>query len=308
MSTETDFHYAQEIEKTLDAAIERMSLIDDIFFACCLRDNAPAAEEIIKVALDMPNVKVVEVIPQNEMKQINAHGVRFDLKVCDKQGRQFDVEVQKGHPSDLVRRSRYYVGMLSTAMLPPGAKDYNELKDAYVLFLCEKDPFGEGLPCYSYTYGNPDLPPRLSKLGDGSHIRFFNCAYKGKDAYGDLAKDILSADYQVIKNSVLRTTVESGKIGERRKTVMSETAQKLFNLGLEQGSKQGFEQGIEVGREQGIEVGREQGIEVGREQGRRTEKESLARALLSDGTLPASRIAALTGLSEEEVLALAHKA
>ena len=59
-------------------------------------------------------------------------------------------------------------------------------------------------------------------------------------------------------------------------------------------------------RKYGRELGREEGLEQGLEQGREEERHQLALNMLGKGLTP-SLVSEITGLTEEEVLALAHK-
>jgi predicted transposase/invertase (TIGR01784 family) len=269
---------ATEIQRTFD----RMSLIDDIFFRAVMRDNPRAAEAIVRVALDMPEAEVESVHIQDESAFLPSRNVGFDLKVRDKEGRLFDVEVQKGHLGELPRRSRYYMGALTVESLRRG-QDFPTLPDAYVLFLCETDPIGDGEPVYDFVRTDRRNAERRV-LADGSHVVFFNCAYKGDDAYGRLAGDMLSTDSEKIGDPVLRDTVHRGKIGERRTDVMSDLAKEIMELG----EKRGLEKGREEGRKEGAE-------QCARE---------IALAILAQGGATPEQIAQWTGLPLETVLSL----
>ena len=53
-------------------------------------------------------------------------------------------------------------------------KNYTELKESFVIFVCKEDFFGLNLPCYSFSNickENPDL-----QLGDESHKIIFNAS------------------------------------------------------------------------------------------------------------------------------------
>ena len=282
MDKPLSFSFDPEIRAMLEARIDGMRLVDDIFFKACLKDNPKAAEAIIRVALDMPDVTVESVHVQDESAFLAARNVRFDLKVRDKKGRLFDVEVQKDKLPELARRSRYYMGSLTVESLSRGGK-IERLPDAYVLFVCETDPFGDGKPVYDFV--RTDRRNKTSRvLEDGSHTVFFNCAYKGDDAYGRLAFDMLSADSAKIGDPVLRDAAHRGKIGERRTDVMSDLAKEL----------------VELGEKRGLEKGREEGRKEGAEQSKR----EIALALLNQGLGTPEQIAEATGLPLETVLSL----
>ncbi|MBQ7250793.1 MAG: PD-(D/E)XK nuclease family transposase [Bacilli bacterium] len=277
MKETQSFSFDPELERLLQQRIDGLRLVDDIFFKACLKDNPKAAEAIIRVALDMPEAEVESVHIQDGSAFLPSRNVGFDLKVRDKDGRLFDVEVQKGHLGELPRRSRYYMGALTVESLRRG-QGFPALPDAYVLFLCETDPIGDGEPVYDFVRTDRRNAKRRV-LEDGSHVVFFNCAYKGDDAYGRLAFDMLSADSAKIGDPVLRDTVHRGKIGERRTDVMSDLAKEI------------------------MELGEKRGLEKGRKEGAEQSKREIALALLKRGIDP-EQVSEDTGLPLETVLSL----
>jgi len=78
-------------------------------------------------------------------------GVRLDLYVEDVDGVIYDVEVQTTDKGDIALRMRYYQGMLDQTFFPAGA-NYDEMPKAFVIFICDYDPFGQGR--YIYTFQN----------------------------------------------------------------------------------------------------------------------------------------------------------
>ena len=237
-----------------------------------MKDNPRAAEAIIRVALNMPEAKVESVSIQDESAFPNYRNVRFDLKVRGVDGKLFDVEVQKGNDPDLPFRSRYYLSALTVQSLRSG-QAFGEMPDAYVLFICEFDPFGRGMPYYHFAFKDEtnELPHN-----DGVHIVYLNCSYRGNDPYGTLSKDMTCPDYSKIHDAVLRETVQRGKIMKKEDGDMSDLAEELLKLGEERGEKKGEE----------------------------NRAKEIARNLLEMGDLTPEQIAKATGLPLETVLTL----
>ena len=75
----------------------------------------------------------------------------MSITLEDADGVVYDVEVQTTDQKNLPRRMRYYQGMLDITFFPAGA-DYNLMRKSYVIFICNFDPYGEGL--YIYTFQN----------------------------------------------------------------------------------------------------------------------------------------------------------
>ena len=96
----------------------------------------------------------------------------MDVYVKDSD-RIFDIEMQTTIPEDLPRRMRYYQSMIDIDSLIAGS-EYEALKESYVIFLCTKDPFGLGLPVYTFNTvcrGKNDFT-----LNDGINKLFFNAS------------------------------------------------------------------------------------------------------------------------------------
>ena len=96
----------------------------------------------------------------------------MDVYVKDSD-RIFDIEMQTSVPEDLPRRMRYYQSMIDIDSLIAGS-DYATLKESYVIFLCTKDPFGLGLPVY--TFNTVCREKTDFSLNDGINKLFFNAS------------------------------------------------------------------------------------------------------------------------------------
>ena len=87
--------------------------------------------------------EIVEFNKQDALgnDQREAKDIRLDIKVVDKNGRIFDIEVQTSPSKYLGRRLRYYQSTIDGAakVLKPG-HDYSELPDTFIIFLCSFDP------------------------------------------------------------------------------------------------------------------------------------------------------------------------
>ena len=90
---------------------------------------------------------------------------------------------------------------------------------------------------------------------------------------------------------------------EYKKSVLEYAdVQDAIRCAKENSLKEGIEKGREEGREQGIQQGMQQGIL----QGEANAKRLLARNMLAEGLGP-DIVARISGLTEEEVLALVQK-
>ena len=81
----------------------------------------------------------------------------MDVYVQEPDGqRVFDIEIQSVITKEEALRARYNQGMLDLDNLLKG-RDYIELPETYIFFLCMKDPFRLNLPIYEpHSYIDPN--------------------------------------------------------------------------------------------------------------------------------------------------------
>ena len=98
-------------------------------------------------------------------------GVRLDIYAEDENHTHYNVEMQVKKKTALGKRSRYYHSQMVMEALASG-EDYETMPDTFVIFVCDFDPFGEHLYCY--TFGNECRENKNVKLGDGSCTIFLS--------------------------------------------------------------------------------------------------------------------------------------
>ena len=152
--------------------IEELTFTDDFLFGRVMQ-NA----EICKGFLErMLEIKIDKIEYPELQKSISPHyqskGIRLDVYVQDS-NRVFDIEIQNSLDENLPKRTRYYQSMMDIDLLLKG-KNYTELKESFVIFICKDDFFGFDLPCYSFS--NTCKEKSDLSLNDESHKIFFNAS------------------------------------------------------------------------------------------------------------------------------------
>ena len=152
---------------------EELQFTDDFMFGKVLYSNPDLCKEILELILN----KKIRKIKFPEIQKVititgDAKGVRFDVYTEDDENSVYDVEMQLARLRNLPKRSRYYHGMIDLNMIESGA-DYEELKDSYVIFICNYPmKNGASMPVSIYEYRNTqDLSMRL---GDGAYTVIVN--------------------------------------------------------------------------------------------------------------------------------------
>jgi len=92
-------------------------------------------------------------------------GVRLDVYAKDDFNRRFNVEIQVLREPSPGKRSRYYHSQIDMELLLAGSS-YEHLPDAYVIFICDYDPFHAGK--YRYVFRNICIEDEDVHLQDGS--------------------------------------------------------------------------------------------------------------------------------------------
>ena len=152
--------------------VEELRFTDDFMF-CRVMQNPELCKGVIERLLEIKVERIEYPELQKEIRPYySAHGVRMDVYVKDSD-RIFDIEMQTSVPDDLPRRMRYYQSMIDIDTLIKGS-EYETLKESYVIFLCTKDPFGLGLPVYSFSTVCKEK--KDFALNDGINKLFFNAS------------------------------------------------------------------------------------------------------------------------------------
>ena len=229
--------------------IEELTFTDDFMFGRIMQNP-----EICKGLLErLLEIKIEKVEYPTLQKSISPHykskGVRLDVYVQDS-NRVFDIEIQNFLDENLPKRTRYYQSMMDVDLLLKG-KNYTQLKESFVIFVCKKDFFGENMPCYFFTNTCRDKPDL--QLDDKSYKVIFNAsAFKNEKNLEK--KSIL--EYIIDKKSTsefttkLDTLVEQTKLNEIFKG--DYMAWGLAEFDAEQrGKKEGYSAGVSDGIQKG---------------------------------------------------------
>ena len=216
-----------EITKELDRAIDDLTLFDDDLMSKVFDGNTEATELLLRIILERDDVKVLRVKGQVDMKSPYPGGrsIRIDIHAVDSKGVEFDVEVQRNEEGSHVRRARFNGSMMDSRMLKK-KQEFKELKDAYVIFICQHDKFGKNKPIY---HVDKVVRETGKPYDDGAYIIYVNGLYKGKNAFGKLAHDFNCKNADEIYYEPLAEGVRHFKETEKGREAMCESFSRLAN-------------------------------------------------------------------------------
>ena len=253
--------------------LRNFRLLDDTFFSQCFDGNTECTELILRIILDMPDLKVLRTNTQRSVKNLMLHEARLDAYAEDSRGNAYDIEVQRSDTGAERRRARFYSSMLDSRMLRKGEK-YRSIPDSYVIFITENDVMRRGNSVYRIERCIMDT---REEFRDGSHIVYVNGSYRDSSPIGRLMHDFSCTSPDEMNYKVLADRVRYYKESKEGVDKMCRAVENL------------------------VEKYGKQYEEIGEKRGAANEKKERILRLLADGTLPVQKIASIYDLQVEDV-------
>ena len=149
--------------------IQKLTLMDDDFMSICLKNDIPAAQEMLRVILNKKDLIVKSVKTQEHFQGVK-RSVRLDIFAEDSLGEPINIEIQNASEGAEPRRARFHSAVIDVHSLEMG-QDFEELPDRYVIFITREDVLGLGKLIYTiHQYIDGDLVP----FEDGGHVIYIN--------------------------------------------------------------------------------------------------------------------------------------
>lgn len=165
--------------------IRGFRLLDDDFMTKCFEENIEAAELVLRIVLDKPDIKVEKIQTQYSMKNIKGRSLRLDIYATDSKDRKFNIEIQRADKGAGAKRARYNSSLIDSNILPAGFEVEN-LAETFVIFITENDVIGSNKPIYHI---DRYIKEAEEYFNDGAHIIYVNAGYKDDTDLGKLMHD-----------------------------------------------------------------------------------------------------------------------
>ena len=243
--------------------LQELTLFDRFLFNETM-EIPEAHEAVLRIILGDEKLKLLSQV-QTEKEMQTApwlRSIRLDTFSMDQDKTIYNTESQKRRKTDLIKRSRFYQGVIDSSLLAPGTRSFNLLNDTCIIMITPFDLFGKGRYCYTfhpYCEEEPDL-----KLDDGAVRIFLNSHGMNRNEVSEELVALL--EYM--------ETMDADKIGND-----SENLKKLHEY-VEQ-IKASEEIGVKYMQKwEELEYEREDAREEGQIVGRKVEEISILRRLL----------------------------
>lgn len=163
------------------AFVSKLNVIDDVFFQKMAEDRE-VAEEILRIILEKPKLKVIDSKVQRFLRNIGAHSVVLDLICEDENHSIINCEVQKEDDDDHQKRVRFNRSNIDTIFVEKGL-DYKELPDVYIIFISKFDTFHENRTIYHI---DRVIHETGTVVENGTHEIYVNTAIDDKSDIAEL--------------------------------------------------------------------------------------------------------------------------
>ena len=155
--------------------------IRDAFMFAAVMSDPEICRKVIELALGIPISEVHIQTEKTMAYHSEYHSVRLDVYAADADRTRFNVEMQVTLQKFLPKRSRYYHDQIDMDALLAG-DSYENLPDTYVIFICDFDPFGDGL----YRYSTRTFCKETGKtVNDGAETVYLNAHGENRDDIPD---------------------------------------------------------------------------------------------------------------------------
>ena len=236
-------------------------LLDDDFLTKCFEGDTASIELVLRIVLEKPDLKVLDVHTQVFVENLLNRSVRLDILATDSTGAKFNVEVQRSDKGAGRKRARYNSSMMDANLLKKG-EDFDQLPETWVIFITENDVMAKGLPLYPVERCFLETG---KKFEDGSHILYVNGAYRGDTPIGKLMHDFSCTDAADMYYGTLADRVRFFKESKEGIEIMCRAMEDMRNQTLKEGMI------------------------------------NVAKKMLEDGSITLEKIAEFVGLSVDEV-------
>ena len=242
--------------------LQQLTIKDNFMFTTVMTDEANCLG-FLERALDMQIDHVVVDKEKSLIYHPDYHGIRLDV-YAKGNSKAFNIEMQIQPKHNLPRRTRYYHDQIDMCELCP-SEGYETLPEAYVIFVCDFDPFGDRK--YRYTF-EEICKETNSPLQNGRHTIFLSTKGMNQSEVPEGLVELLnyigaeesepSENYGDSYVRQLQQSVDDTKKSrqmEERFMMIEELMQEEFQAGKTEGRIEGKEEGMAEGIAEGLAQG-----------------------------------------------------
>ncbi len=230
--------------------LQQLIIKDNFMFTAVMMDEGNCLR-FLERALDMQIDHVVVDKEKSLIYHPDYHGIRLDV-YAKGNSKAFNIEMQIQPKHNLPRRTRYYHDQIDMSELQP-SEGYEALPEAYVIFVCDFDPFGDKK--YRYTF--EEICKETNRpLQNGRHTIFLSTKGMNRSKVPEELVELLN--YIGAGESVSSENYSDPYVRQLQKSVndtkKSRKMEERFMM-IEELMQEEYQAGKAEGREEGIAAG-----------------------------------------------------
>ncbi len=206
--------------------IKRFCLMDDMFLSTVFQ-KIECTELLLHLILNRDDLTVEEVRTQRGMKNLWGREARLDILAVDKDGKYYNIEVQRRDEGASPKRARYYSALLDTNITEPG-ENFENLAETYVIFITENDVLGADEPLYHI---DRIIRETKADFKDDAHIIYVNSKIQDETALGRLMHDMYCTDPDDMNYKILADEVRYYKEDTKGVSKVCKIVQEILDEG-----------------------------------------------------------------------------
>lgn len=179
---------AERIKKTRERVL-RYRPIDDTFFEK-IAEDPEVCEELLQVILEEPKLKVLEVIPQKSVKNLQGRSVRLDALCKRGNGCFSNIEVHRARDEHPLKHVRYNASCITANIVDPG-EEFENVPDVSVVYISEFDVFDLKRTIY---HVEPTIIETNRSVDNGLHEVYVNTEIDDGSKISELMQCFLQTD------------------------------------------------------------------------------------------------------------------
>ena len=232
---------------------QELSLMNNYFMNLVLEDNIPCVEEILRVIINKPDLKVKSTRTQKMLQGLE-RSIYLDVFAEDSEGVLYNIEIQQADEGADPRRARFHGGMIDVHSLKAG-RDFKELPECYVIFITKNDVLGLNKTIYTiHRY----IDGTSKQFYDGSHVIYVNTSAKddGTEIW-KLIHDLRCTNADEMFFPRLAARVNFLKGAEKGEVKMGDYFDDLFAQWRKEAAEEGRKEAVEEVRKKAAKAAKE---------------------------------------------------
>lgn len=223
-----DKNYQKTQEK-----IAKYRPIDDTFFEK-IAEEPQVCEELLRVILQEPELRVLQVIPQKSIKKLQGRSVRLDA-LCECGDNHFCIiEVHRENDENPLKRIRYNASCITANVVSPGEK-FEMIPEVNAVYISEFDVFQLKRTIYHIE---PTITETNDVLDNGLHEIYVNTAIDDGSEISELMQCFLQTDVDNKKFPKLSQRVYYFKHDEEGIRTMCSISEEFRQEGMQQAKQE----------------------------------------------------------------------